>query len=35
MPALMTIWDRNVGTGVDVHVHRIINGHYERLFVLQ
>jgi len=25
VPALMTIWDRNVGIGVDVHVHHITN----------
>ena len=25
VPALMTIWDRNVGIGMDVHVHHIAN----------
>ena len=30
MPPLMTIWERNVGTGVDVHAHRVIIRHYER-----
>jgi len=25
VPVLMMIWDRNVGIGVDVHVHRITN----------
>jgi len=25
MPTLMTIWDRNVGIGVDVPVHHITN----------